>query len=272
MGILQRLDLTGARVIVTGASSGIGRALAKELATEKARLALAARSESRLEELASELKTLNTDVQIVPTDIADAQHRQRLVEGTIRAFGGIDILINNAGVGSSGLFTQTSETLLRQVFEVNFFGAVELTRLALPHLQQGRHPMIVNVSSVIGRRAIPGYTEYCSSKFALSGWTEALRAELVREGIHVLLVSPGLIATPFRDNLLEDRLSTRRDRASGMSPERCARIIVQAMRRRRNEVVITWGGKFLVLLNRWFPRLVDAIMVRYLHRTTDEHR
>lgn len=270
--MFQRIDLTGARVIVTGASGGIGWALAKELAAAKARLALAARSASRLEELASELKSLHTDVLVFPTDITDAQQRRQLVEGTVRAFGGIDILINNAGVGSSGLFTQTSEALLRQIFEVNFFGAVELTRLALPHLEQGRQPMIVNVSSVIGRRAIPAYAEYCSSKFALCGWSEALRAELVRKGIHVLLVCPGLIETPFRDNLLEDHLSSKGSRARAMSADRCAHQIVNAMRKHRNEVVITWGGKFLVLLNRWFPRLVDAVMVRYLARTADEHR
>jgi short-subunit dehydrogenase len=123
--------------------------------------------------------------------------------------------------------------------------------------------MLVNVSSVLGRRAIPGYTEYCASKFALCGWSEALRGELVRQGIHVLLVNPGLIETPFRDHLVEDRLESRGKRPKAMSPERCAEIIIRAMLRRANEVVITFDGKLLVWANRLFPRLVDWMMARY---------
>jgi short-subunit dehydrogenase len=268
--MFNRLDLTGSRVILTGASSGIGWALAKELAAAKARLVLAARSAVRLEDLAGELKSVTPDVVVVPTDVADAQQRRRLVEEAVRAFGGIDLLINNAGVGASGYFAEASEARLRQIFEVNFFGAVELARLALPYLKQGRDPMIVNVSSVIGRRAVPGYAEYCASKFALCGWSEAMHAELARNDIHVLLVCPGLIETPFRANQLEDKLSAKWQTRRSMSAERCARIIVQAIRKRRSDVVITFGGKLLLWLNRLSPRFVDWVIKRYV--TTDERR
>jgi short-subunit dehydrogenase len=260
--MFKRLDLTGARILVTGASSGIGADLARALAAAQARLVLAARSAAALDELAAELRAAGADVAAVPTDVTDPDQRRRLLAETLRAFGGLDILVNNAGVGASGPFEDASEDRLRRVFEVNFFGAVELTRLALPHLARGRDPMIVNVSSVIGRRAVPGYVEYCASKFALSGWTEALRAELVLQGVHVLLVSPGLIDTPFRTHQVEDRLPAKWQ-GRRMSAARCARLIIKAMRRRRTEVVITWSGKLLVWLNRWFPAFADWLMARY---------
>ncbi len=261
--MFRRTNLAGARVVLTGASSGIGAALAEELAKTGARLALAARSGEKLKELVAKLPRPD-EMLVLPTDVTEGEQRRRLIDETVRAFGGIDILVNNAGVGASGFFAEASESRLRSIFEVNFFAATELTRLAIPHLARGRDAMIVNVSSVIGRRAVPGYTEYCASKFALCGWSQALRAELVRQGIHVLLVCPGLIETPFRDNQLESNLSFQWQKRRAMSAQRCARIILQAMRKRLNEVVITWDGKLLVLMNRWFPGLVDYFMRRMI--------
>jgi len=266
--MFNRVNLSGARIILTGASSGIGWALAEALAKFQPRLVLAARSREKLEQLAKRLEGQVNAVRVAPADVADAGQRQRLIEETLSAFGGIDVLINNAGVGASGRFRDASEVRLRQVFEVNFFGATELTRLALPHLERGRDPMIVNVSSVVGRRGVPGYGEYCASKFALCGWSEALRAELTPLGVHVLLVCPGLIDTPFRDHMVEDRLDSRLSRGRSMSAAHCARLIVAAMRSRRNEVVITAGGKLLLWANRLFPRFVDAMVLRWMARTT----
>jgi short-subunit dehydrogenase len=259
-------NLHDARVLLTGASSGIGWALAHELAREKARLVLAARSADKLQQLADQLRPAGGEVTVVPTDVTNAEQRARLVAETVRALGGIDILINNAGVGASGFFREATEARLREVFEVNFFGATELTRLALSHITSGPRAMIVNISSVIGRRAVPGYTEYCSSKFAVCGWSEALRAELKLQGIHVLLVCPGLIATPFRDHQLEDRLRFKWQKDHSMSAETCARQIVRAIRKRKNEVVITFDGKLLALANRLAPRLVDWLAARYARR------
>jgi short-subunit dehydrogenase len=258
-----RTYFQGRRIILTGASSGIGWALAEELARLGARQILAARSADKLNQVVEEIKALDGEAVAVPTDVARAEDRLRLIAEAIRALGGIDMLINNAGVGASGFFAEASEKRLRQVFEINFFGTTELTRLALPHLAAGRDPMIVNVSSVIGRRGVPGYTEYCASKFAMCGWSEALRAELKGQGIHVLLVCPGLIATPFRENQLEDRLRFKWQERRRMSAEACARHIVRAMRKRKNEVVITFGGKLLVWANRLTPWLVDWLAARY---------
>jgi short-subunit dehydrogenase len=255
--------MTGARVILTGASSGIGWALAHELVKAGARVALAARSTDKLHALAQELKARGGEALVVPADVTRAEDRARLMEASVRALGGLDILINNAGVGASGFFREATEARLRQVFEVNFFGATELTRLGLPHLLQGRTPLLVNISSVIGRRGVPGYTEYCSSKFALCGWSEALRAELAHQGVQVLLVCPGLIATPFREHQVEDKLRFKWQEARAMSADKCARQILAAMRRRKSEVTITWGGKTLVWANKLLPRIVDWFAARH---------
>jgi short-subunit dehydrogenase len=255
-------DLTGARAILTGASSGIGSALALRLAEQGVRLVLASRQQARLEALASSIERRGGQAHVVATDVADAAQRARLIESAVAALGGLDILINNAGAGAMGPFSEASEERLRRIFEVNFFGCTELTRLALPHLRQGKNPMLVNVASILGRRAIPGCAEYCASKFAMVGWSEGLRAELALHGIHVLVACPGSTDTEFRANLIEDK-ARYRWQSRGMSADRCAWLIVRAMRSRRNEIVLTAGGKLLVWLNRLVPRLVDRLMISY---------
>jgi len=261
---MLRLDLAGSRIIVTGASSGIGWALAEQLAKHRARLVVTARSADRVEALAKELRHRGAEALAVPADVTDAEQRKQLIDKTVQAFGGLDILINNAGVGASGYFVDAGEERMRRILEVNLFAPVELTRLAFPHLRKGRNAMIVNIGSILGRRGVPGYAEYCASKFALSGWSEALRAELAHDGVHVCLISPGLIATPFREHQIEDKLRARWQKLRAMSAERCARKIVGAMRWRWNELVITMDGKFLVMMNRLFPRFVDFLLARYM--------
>jgi short-subunit dehydrogenase len=261
--MFSRLDLHGARVLLTGASSGIGRALALRLAGQGARLVLASRNETSLTELASQIRDRGGQAIVAPADVADAAQRARLIEATGASLGGLDILVNNAGVGAMGFFGDDGEERLRRLFEVNFFATTELTRLALPLLRQGKHPMIVNIASVLGRRAIPGCTEYCASKFAVVGWSESLRAELASQGVHVLVVCPGSIETSFRDNLLADRVRFGYYKRKRMTAERCAELIVQAMRAQRREVVITGRAKLMVWLNRLSPRLLDWFLERY---------
>ena len=260
--MFSRVDLQGARIILTGASSGIGWALGEQLAREKARLILASRDQAKLEELAQKIKNQG-EAHVVPTDVADPHQRTHLIESAVAQLGGIDILINNAGVGAMGLFLKAEEALIRRIFEVNFFAATELTRLALPHFRHGKNAMIVNVSSILGRRAIPGCTEYCASKFALAGWSEGLRAELAHDGIHVLLVCPGRIQTNFQQNLIEDKIRFGWQNHRQMTAERCAQLIVRAMRRRKNELITTAPGKALVWTNRLAPRLLDYLLARF---------
>ncbi len=258
-----RLNLNGARILLTGASSGIGRALALRLARQGANLVLASRTQQRLADLANDIQAHGGRAVAVPTDVADPAQRTRLIEQALEAFGGIDILINNAGLGALGFFADATEERLRRIMEVNFFAATELTRLGLPHLRRGRNPMIVNVASVLGRRAIPGMAEYCASKFAMVGWSEALRAELVRQAVHVLVVCPGGVETEFDAHMIEQRTQLAFRNRRRMSADRCAQLIVTAMRRRKNEVVITAEAKLVVWLNRLAPRLLDWALARY---------
>jgi short-subunit dehydrogenase len=261
--MFSRLDLRGSRILLTGASSGIGRALAEQLADQGARLVVASRNRERLEELTAAIRARGGAADAIPADVADPAQRRSLIDQAVAQLGGLDVLINNAGVGSVGPFLESDEARLRRIFEVNFFGTTELTRLALPHLLRSGRAMVVTVASVIGRRAVPGSTEYCASKFALCGWAEALRAELAQHRVHVLLVCPGLIATEFGDNLLSRSYRYGWELGRGLSAERCARQIVQAMRRRRSEVTITASGRLLLVLNRLMPRLVDQVMLWY---------
>lgn len=254
-----RTDLRGARALVTGATSGIGHALARRLTEQGARVVVTGRRTDRLDALVNLIRQRGGEAHAIPADVTDPAQRAHLVDSTLAQLGGMDLLVNNAGAGAMGPFVEATEERLRRVFEINFFSATELTRLALPHLFRGKNPQIVNVASVLGRRAMPGCSEYCASKFAMVGWSEGLRAELAKDGVHVLVVCPGSIDTEFRANLLEDR-ATYRWQARGMSADRCAWLIVRAIQTRRNEVTITAGGKLLVGLNRAAPWLVDRLM------------
>ncbi len=260
----MKTSFKDARILLTGASSGIGRALAVELAKQGAKLALVSRRQPPLDDLARLIHEKGGTATVVTGDVTDAGQRQRLIASAVAALGGLDILINNAGVGARGWFTESTPETLRQIMEVNFFAAAELTRAALPHLKKGRDPMIVNVSSAVGRRGLPGCAEYCASKFALTGWSESLRGELVNDGVHVMVVSPGAIQTGFRDNLLADRMDYGAMASQDMTAERCAEIIVRGMRCKALETVITIKAKGLVWGQRFLPGLVDWLLRRHV--------
>lgn len=260
---MPQRDIAGCRTILTGASSGIGRALALELAKNGARLVLNARREEPLRRLADEIAKQGGDVQWGIGDIADAATRQAALDRAVTTFGGLDLLINNAGIGALGRFEEAGPERLRQIMEVNFFALVEMTRLAIPALKQGRRPLIVNVSSILGHRAVPRSSEYCASKFAVQGFSESLRAELARIGIGVLVVSPGTTATEFFDHAVESVGERPWPEQPGVPPEFVARQTVQAIRRDRHEIVPNSRGRMLLWLNRLSPRLVDWMMQRY---------
>ena len=176
---MSRRNFRELRVLCTGASSGIGAALSRQLAARGARLVLNARREEQLRELARDIEEKGGEVCLVPGDITEQQTKQAMLAQSQSQWGGVDAIINCAGIGSIANFTDSTEDVLRQIMEVNFFAAVELTRLAIPVLQTGRQPIIVNIGSVLGHRAVPKKSEYCASKFALHGFSDALRAELM---------------------------------------------------------------------------------------------
>ncbi|MCC6419044.1 MAG: SDR family oxidoreductase [Gemmataceae bacterium] len=262
----MKRDLRGRRILITGASSGIGRALAEQLADAGARLVLAARSADRLDELASTLTAKGADALAVPTDITRDEDRRHALHAAVERLGGLDVLINNAGVASWAHFADATEAILRQVMEVNFFAPAELIRLAIPVLVQGQQPAVVNVASMCGKRGMPAWSEYSASKFALCGLTEALRAEMARFDIDVLLILPGLTRSNLHQGLLKNEGRMKIDFDDGMPPETVAAGIVAALRKNRAETVLGREAKWMLRVNRFFPRLLDRLIARRVRK------
>ena len=260
---MARRSLHNKRALVTGASGGIGRAIALELARAGADLILVARREDELAAVADEVQQLGPKALAVVGDVTDAETRQRALDAARDQLGGLDILVNNAGISAHGRFADADPSRLRPIMEVNFFAAVELTREALPLLRDGREPIVVNIGSVLGRRGCPHKSEYCASKFALRGFSEALRAELAPRGIDVLVVTAGPTDTQFFEHLIETHGALPWPEGKPVSPEPVARATIRAMERGRHEIVPSWRGWLLVTANRFFPRLVDWAMARY---------
>jgi short-subunit dehydrogenase len=259
-------DLRGCGILITGSSRGIGRCVAERAALRGARLVLASRSETELQNLANQLRQQGTEVVAVTADVTVEEDRRRLIETAVERLGGLDVLINNAGVASFGHFSSSSEAVLRQVMEVNFFAPAELIRLAIPHLMKGVQPAIVNVASVCGRRGLPAWPEHSASKFALCGLTEALRGEMARFDIDVLLVLPGLTRSDLGRHLLRNEGRMKIEQTKLMPPEQVAEGILRAIEKNRAETTFGWQARWLLLVNRFFPRLVDRLLARWVRR------
>ena len=255
-------ELAAARAVVTGASSGIGRELALVLSRCGVHLQLVARRADLLDSLARQCRGNGVEAGVCVGDVADPLFRKELIAAVEACWGAIDVLVNHAGTSSHGRVADSDEATLRQVMEVNFFAATELTRGLLPLLEKGRQPAVVNVGSILGHRGAPFNAEYCASKFALRGWSEALRAELVPRGIDVLLVSPGTTKTEFFSHLVAKRMELPWKAAAGIEPAAVAEQTVAALRRSRREIFPNWRGRALVIANRLAPGLVDRLMVR----------
>lgn len=258
----MRREIAGLRLLITGASSGIGRAVATEAAQRGARLALTARSAEELESLAASLTERGAEAFAVPGDLQKEADQSRIVREAADRLGGLDVLVNNAGVASWGHFADSSEEILRHIMEVNFFAPAELMRLCIPYLREGRQPAMVNVASMCGRRGLPAWSEYSASKFALCGLTEALRGEMARFDIDVLLIVPGLTRTNLRRNLLRNEGRMRIDLDSGMAPEEVASQILRALERNQAETVLGREARWILRINRFLPRFIDRMMAR----------
>lgn len=256
---IRESNVNELRIIVTGASSGIGAALVRELSSHH-KLLITGRSSERLKDVTAQLPPTAREVASLAGDIVNPEFRAQLVQEAVRRFDGIDVVINCAGLGATGYFDVDGPHHLRTMLELNLIAPIELIRAALPELRRSTQAMIVNVASVVGRRGVPGYSDYCATKFGLCGWSEAVRAELAPFRIHMLLVCPGATATAANSNLLEDRLNVAMKTNKQMSAQECAVGISHAISAKKNELVLSGGGRFLVLLNRWFPRLADRML------------
>jgi short-subunit dehydrogenase len=255
-------SLRDLRVLITGASSGIGQAIAEQAVREGCRVILTARSVDNLTAMGERLTASGGQAFAVSGDITQATDRQRVLKSALDHFGGLDAIINNAGVASFGHFVGGTEDILRQIMEVNFFAPAELIRQAIPVLTEGRQPAIVNVASMCGRRGLPAWTEYSASKFALCGLTEALRGEMARFGIDVLLVLPGLTNTNLSQNMLRNEGRMKIDFSKGMPATEVAAAILDVLRHNRTETVLGSEARWMLRLNRFFPGLMNRLLVR----------
>ena len=253
-------------IVITGASSGIGRALAREFASRGSKLALAARRTELLDELRAELP--GTDILIQTTDVSQETDCRHLMEETIKRFGRIDVLINNAGISMRALFEEVDLKVIRQLMDVNFYGTVYCTKYALPHLLKSKGSL-VGVISIAGYVGLPGRTGYSASKFAIRGFLDTLRIENLKKGLHVLVAAPGFTASEVRSVALTSDGSqqgeTPRDESRMMSSEECARHIAGAIKKRKRELILTFTeGKLTVLLGKFFPALLDRLTYNHM--------
>jgi dehydrogenase/reductase SDR family protein 7B len=254
-------------VIITGASSGIGKALAEKFAELHANLVLAARNANALEMLAEELQDRKINLLIVKTDVSKESDCKELIDRTMKRFGRIDILINNAGISMRALFENTDLTVIKQLMDVNFWGTVYCTKYALPYLLREKGS-VVGVSSIAGYKGLPGRSGYSASKFAIQGFLEALRIENMTRGLHVLIACPGFTASNIRNTALaadgSQQGESPRDEASMMTAEEVADNIITAIQKKKHKIIMTSQGKMTVLLNKFFPKLMDRIVYNHM--------
>lgn len=264
---LPTMTFADKTVILTGASTGIGRAVAEQLAKDGANLVLAARNAEALEDAAADCRLAGGSALAVPTDITDPAACQRLIAQAASTFGGVDALVCNAG---RSMWTRFEEITDLSVFEtlmrVNYLGAVYCTHFALPHLKKSKG-LIVAVSSLAGKTGVPTRTGYAASKHAIQGFFDSLRIELQDTGVDVLIVAPGFVATNIRKNALgphgQPLAENPRDETKETMPvEECARRIAGAMRERKREVIMTAKGQAGQWLKLIAPTLVDRIASR----------
>jgi short-subunit dehydrogenase len=256
-------------VIVTGASAGIGKSMALQLASQGAKVVLAARRADRLEQVAVECRQHGGEALVVPTDISDEAQCKVLVEKTIARFGRLDMLINNAGLAAVALFDEFPDLhLFKHVIDVNFYGAVYCTYFALPHLKQSKG-RIVAISSLGGKAAIPFNTPYISSKYALHGFYDALRMELSQHGVSITVVCPYWVVSEFHEAQLNKDGVPRGPRGRTiytnkmMTAERCAQITLRAAHKRRREVLMG-PGRLAVWLKLLAPGILDWFSVKMI--------
>lgn len=259
---------TGKVVIVTGASSGIGLAISREFAKAGSRVAMVARSEERLAELAEKINTNGGEAFPITADVTDELQCRLMVEKCIGRFGGLDILINNAGISMRADFIDTDISVLRRVMEVNFWGTVNCTKYALPHLIANKGAL-VGVSSVAGFHGLPGRTGYSASKFAMHGFLETIRIENFFSGLHVMIIAPGFTASNIRYNALTADGSVQgnspRSEEKMMQPEYVARWILKGIRKKKRNKILTWDGRFIAFFQRIVPWIVDWAVFRFIN-------
>lgn len=259
-------------VLITGASSGIGKALAQEGAKRGYHLALIARNEEALVAVADSCRKLGAEVSYTAGDVSKPEDCLRFVSAALNHFGTFHILINNAGISMRALFKDTELEVLHKLMDVNFWGTVNCTKFALPELLKNKGS-VVAVSSVAGFKGLPARTGYSASKFAVHGFMESLRCENLHNDLHVLVACPGYTSSNIRKSALNARgvaqAETPLDENSLMTPEEVAVNIWQAIEKRKRQVIMTLLGKATVFVNKFLPAFVDKRAFNYIRKEPD---
>lgn len=249
-------------IVITGASSGIGKALAEIALRRGAKVAVCARNLDKLKPAFSN----NLNILYAKVDVSKEAECQLFIDSVLKTYGKIDILINNAGISMRALFEDTDISVIKELMDINFWGTVYCTKYALPSIKQHKG-IIVGVSSIAGFRGLPGRTGYSASKFAIQGFLEALRTELLHTGAHVMWVCPGFTSSNIRNAARSadgsSQGETPLDEGKLMSAEECADIILDATEARKRTIIMTVKGKLTVWINKLFPNMADRLVYKH---------
>jgi NAD(P)-dependent dehydrogenase (short-subunit alcohol dehydrogenase family) len=247
--------------VITGATSGIGRETAREFARAGARIVVAGRRKERLQELVSEIKTKSGEALAVQTDVADQAQVERLIEKAEKHFGQISTLINNAGVGIAARFEEQSLEDFRRVMEINFWGTVYACKATVPRMRaQPTGGVIINVSSILGKRGVPFETAYCASKFALAGFSEALRTEVMSDGIDVSTIFPGAVESEIWQSAANKTGLEMPNFLPKFPARELARVIVQDARFPQPEIVMALDAQVINFFSKLMPGVMDFFL------------
>ncbi|MCW5910448.1 MAG: SDR family oxidoreductase [Cyclobacteriaceae bacterium] len=250
-------------VIITGGSSGIGLALAERFGKAGSKILITGRNAIELDKAVLKLREQGITISGFQADVSKEEDNKAMAEEAIRQYGAIDILVNNAGISMRAFFSEVDLEVVKKVMDINFYGVLYATRYCLPEITKNRGS-VVGISSIAGYRGLPGRTGYSASKFALNGFLEVLRTELLKTGVHVLTACPGFTTSNIRMRAL-----TKDGSAQGESPraeekmmtaEECADYIYNAVVKRKRALVLTTQGKLAVWLNKWWPSLADKMV------------
>ena len=259
-------------VVITGGNGGIGKALAIKYGQEGAKIVLTGRNLDRLEEVKSTLTEMGVDHLAVQADASVEADNQMLIDKTIEKYGRIDTLICNAGITMRALFEDLDLEVFKKVMEINFWGTIYLCKAALPHILESKGS-IIGISSINGHRGTPARSAYTASKFAMEGFFESLRTEVMKRGVHILVVSPGFTASNIRNAALtadgKAQGTSPRDEGKMMTAETVAERVFKAHKKRKRDLVLTFQGKLAVFLNKWIPGTVDNIVYNTMAKEPD---
>ncbi len=254
-------------VIVTGGTDGIGKALVDALIAEGAKIATCSRNSDKLYQLHSEYASAPLHTMVC--DVSSENDCRRFIELTLKMYGHIDIIINNAGISMRSLIKDASIDVIKKVMDINFFGTVYCTKYALSSIIE-RKGTIVGISSIAGYRGLPGRSGYSASKFALQGWLESIKTELVNDDVHVMWVCPGFTTSNIRNAALnkegKPQGESPMDEGKMMSAAECAKHILKAIKKKKRTLVLTFRGKETVFMNKFFPKLADNFTRKFFFK------